>query len=135
MSMRIVIITAGILLLMGGEAVGEELTRTSELVSHCKALDDYCKGYLNGYIDAAEFYQLNNTMHGTYLPGNLPAFCPASVGVENFAKAYVAYIEAHPAKLPTQLCWTCSPRIIAVRHNTLRIPERRTLAARDSLEH
>jgi len=100
MLMRIVIITAGVLLLMGGEAVGQELTPTSELVSHCKALDDYCKGYLNGYIDAAELYQLNNTMHGTYLPGNLPAFCPASVGVENFANAYVAYIEAHPAKLP-----------------------------------
>jgi hypothetical protein len=95
-----VIITAGMIFLMGGEAVGQELTPTSELVSHCKALDDYCKGYLNGYIDAAELYQLNNTMHGTYLPGNLPAFCPASVGVENFAKAYVAYIEAHPAKLP-----------------------------------
>ena len=100
MSMRMVIITAGMIFLMGGEAVGQELTPTSELVSHCKALDDYCKGYLNGYIDAAELYQLNNTMQGTYLPGNLPAFCPASVGVENFAKAYVAYIEAHPAKLP-----------------------------------
>jgi len=94
MSVRMVIITAGMIFLMGGEAVGQELTPTSELVSHCKA------GYLNGYIDAAELYQLNNTMHGTYLPGNLPAFCPASVGVENFAKAYVAYIEAHPAKLP-----------------------------------
>ena len=54
MSMRMVIITAGMIFLMGGEAVGQELTPTSELVSHCKALDDYCKGYLNGYIDAAD---------------------------------------------------------------------------------
>jgi len=127
MSMRMVIITAGMIFLMGGEAVGQELTPTSELVSHCKALDDYCKGYLNGYIDAAELYQLNNTMHGTYLPGNLPAFCPASVGVENFAKAYVRTLRRilpNCPNMPTQLFWTCSPRIIAVRHNTLRIPEK-----------
>jgi hypothetical protein len=97
--MRIVIIVAVSTILLGEKAYSQELTRTSELVSHCEAVDDYCKGYLDGYVDAAELYQLNDTIQRARLPGNLPAFCPASVGVNNFAKAYVAYIEANPAKL------------------------------------
>jgi hypothetical protein len=98
MSMRIVIITVAAFLLTG-EAHSQELTSTSDLVSHCKVVDDYCKDYLDGYIDAAELYQLNDTGQRASLPGNLPSFCPASVGVEDFAQAYVAYIEANPAKL------------------------------------
>jgi Rap1a immunity proteins len=95
MSMRIIIIAVAVLLVGSEKASSQELTRTSELVSHCRTVDDYCKGYL----DAAELYQLNDTIQRAHLPGNTLAFCPASVGVDNFAKAYVAYIEANPAKL------------------------------------
>jgi Ssp1 endopeptidase immunity protein Rap1a len=98
MSMRIVI-GAVILALVGDKALSQQLLRSYELAAHCKTVDAVCKAYLGGYMDAAELYQLWITTQRTPLPDNKPPFCPASVGVNEFANSYVRYIEANPAKL------------------------------------
>jgi hypothetical protein len=93
------VIIATMLLLVGENAFSQQLLRSYELVAHCKTVDDLCKGYLDGYIDAAELYQLWITMQRTRLPDNKPSFCPASVGLNRFAESYIGYIEANPDKL------------------------------------
>src|SRR5262245_50024023 len=99
MSMLIVF-TAGVLsLLVGEKAHSEQLLRSYELAAHCKAVDDLCKGYLDGYIDAAELYQLWINSQRARLPDNKPSFCRGSIGLDKFAASYVAYVEANPDKL------------------------------------
>ena len=98
MSIRTIIVAA-MLLLVGDKAFGQQLLRSYELSAHCKLVDDLCKGYLDGFTDAAELYQIWITSQRTRLPDNKPSFCTGTVSLDKFAASYVAYVEANPDKL------------------------------------
>jgi hypothetical protein len=66
-----------------------------------KGADDYCKGYLDGYIDAATLYELTIKIQvpNINLPGNLPPFCvSSSVTADFIAKDFVAYMNVNTDK-------------------------------------
>lgn len=79
-------------------ACGQTLTSSHKLALHCRTVDEYCRGYMDGYIDAAELYQLWNTMNRFTKPNDNVSFCPASVGVVGFAKGFVNYLAQNPER-------------------------------------
>ena len=83
------IIIAAMLLLVGEKAFGQQLLRSYELAAHCKMIDDLSKGYLDGFTDAAELYQLWIISQRTRLPDNKPAFCMGSVSPDKTVRGHV----------------------------------------------
>jgi hypothetical protein len=92
------------LALVSTGSAADTVVRAAGLVSHCdgaKGADDYCKGHLDGYVDAGLLYDLTIRLQFTNinLPGNLPPFCVSpSVTVDSIAKEFVAYMNAHTDK-------------------------------------
>ena len=77
--------------------------RSNDLMAHCTLStgpDDYCKGFLNGYSDAASAFQTREmllTMRATSPPGNPPYFCLSNSDTdEALAQTFIAYMRAHP---------------------------------------
>jgi len=81
--------------------------QTRDLMAHCTlstGADDYCRGFLNGYSDAALLYQLSETIQGASgvkisPPGdNAPLCLTNSVTDDALAQTFVECIRTHPAK-------------------------------------
>jgi hypothetical protein len=103
--MRTAIFVTSLLLTISGGDVFAQNIRTTDLMAHCTVSsggpDDYCKGFLNGFADAAGLYQLTALLQSPrpIPPGNVPPFCLlSSDSDEDLAGAVVEYVRANPGK-------------------------------------
>ena len=94
--------------LAGGEVSAQNI-RSNDLMAHCSfssGPDDYCWGFLNGYADAAQLYQLTAMLQTPRPtpPGNVPPFCLLSSDTDE--------VLAQPSRrscTPTRIELTSSP--------------------------